>query len=147
MSRTRPSSLPTTVLYPCYPAPTSTVLANTSYNYFARTPRKTSSSAVKNACLLVSYVAMDVLLLLSARVAGMCLSSRCLAMGIHVTIFVTCLRSRFLKMWCKCLRVTCRLRYRLSNARYIKTCKLFILFCNSDCMASSDKGKTVSVLN
>jgi hypothetical protein len=29
---------------------------------------------------------MDVLLLLSACVAGMCLPTRCLAMGIHVTI-------------------------------------------------------------
>jgi hypothetical protein len=40
-----------------------------SYNSLARTPRKTSSSVVKNACLLVRYIAMDVLLL-SAFVVG-----------------------------------------------------------------------------
>jgi hypothetical protein len=71
---------------PCYSASTYT-LPNTSYNHFARTPQKTRSSVVKNACLLVRYLAMDVLLLLSARVAGICLPTRCLAMGIHVPLF------------------------------------------------------------
>jgi hypothetical protein len=65
---------------------TSTVPQNTSYNYFARTLRKTPSYIVQNVCLLVCYIAMDVLLL-SACVAGMCLQNRCLAMVIHVTIF------------------------------------------------------------
>jgi hypothetical protein len=50
------------------------------------TPRKTPSSVVKNACLLVGYLAMDVLLLLRPYASGMCLPSRCLTMGICVTI-------------------------------------------------------------
>jgi hypothetical protein len=62
----------------------STVLPNTSYNHFARTPWKTSS-IVQNACLLVRYLSMY-LLLLSACVAGMYLPTLCLAMGIQVTV-------------------------------------------------------------
>jgi hypothetical protein len=45
-------------------------------------PQKTPSSVVKNACLLVHYLAMDVLLL-SVFIVGMCLLNRCLAMDIH----------------------------------------------------------------
>jgi hypothetical protein len=71
----------------CYSASTSTVLPNTSCSHFEGTPWKTPSSIVQNSCLLVRYLAMDVLLLLSAYVAGMCLSARCLEKGIHVTIF------------------------------------------------------------
>jgi hypothetical protein len=63
------------------------VLPEASYNHFARTPRKTPSSVVQNACLLVRYIAVDVLLLLSACVAEMFLPTRCLAVGIHVTIY------------------------------------------------------------
>jgi hypothetical protein len=51
---------------------TTTVLPNTSYNHFARTTRKTPSSIVKNACLLVRYLAVDVLLLLRERVLWEC---------------------------------------------------------------------------
>jgi hypothetical protein len=49
-------------------------------------PRKTPSSVVKNACLLVRYPEMDVLLLLTVYASGMCLPSRCLAMGICFTV-------------------------------------------------------------
>jgi hypothetical protein len=42
-----------------------------SYNYSARTPKKTPSSIVKYACLLARYLVMDVLLLL-ARVLWDC---------------------------------------------------------------------------
>jgi hypothetical protein len=86
ISRTRPSSLPTAVLYSFYSASTSSFLPNTSYNHFARAIRKTPSSIVHNACLLARYLAVDVLLLLSACIAGMYLPTRCLAMGIHVTL-------------------------------------------------------------
>jgi hypothetical protein len=79
----------------CYSASTSPVLPNTSYNHFARTPRKTPFSVVQNACLLVRYLAMDVLLFLGAYVAGMSLPPRCLAMGIHVTI-LSCLVAGYL---------------------------------------------------
>jgi hypothetical protein len=75
---------------PCYSASTMSVLVNTSYNHFARTPRKTPSSVVQNACLLVRYLSMDVLLLLSVFLAGVCLQNRCLAMRIHVTILSRC---------------------------------------------------------
>jgi hypothetical protein len=54
--------------------------------YFsARTPRKASFSVVKNACLSVRYLAMDVLLL-SACVTETCLSTCSLAMGLQVTL-------------------------------------------------------------
>jgi hypothetical protein len=39
-----------------------------SYNTSARTPRKTPSSIVRDACLLVRYLSVEVLLLLRARV-------------------------------------------------------------------------------
>jgi hypothetical protein len=46
---------------PCYSAvSTSPLLPNTSYNNFARTIRKTPSSVVNNACLLVRYLAIRV---------------------------------------------------------------------------------------
>jgi hypothetical protein len=51
------------------------------YNSSAWTPRKAPSSFVKNACLLVRYLAMDGLLLLRTYSSGMFLPSRCLAMG------------------------------------------------------------------
>jgi hypothetical protein len=46
----------------------SRLLTVPSYNSSARTPRKTPSSVVRNACLLVRYLTMDVLLLSRARV-------------------------------------------------------------------------------
>jgi hypothetical protein len=46
---------------------------------------KHGHSTVEEACWLVRYLAIDGLLL-SAFVAGICLPTRCLAMGIHVTI-------------------------------------------------------------
>jgi hypothetical protein len=49
----------------------------------ARNPRKTPSSVVNNVC----YLAMNALLL-RAHVAGICLSTRCLAMDIRVTISI-----------------------------------------------------------
>jgi hypothetical protein len=55
------------------------------YNNFARNPQKTAS-VVKKACLMIRCLAMDVLFLRALARAGMCLPSRCLAMGIHVTI-------------------------------------------------------------
>jgi hypothetical protein len=72
---------------PCHSASTDPVLLSTSHNHFARTPRKTQSRVVKNACLLLHYLAMDVLLL-SACVARMRLPARCLAMGIQVAIYL-----------------------------------------------------------
>jgi hypothetical protein len=55
------------------------------YNYFERTTQKTQS-VVKEACLLIRYVAVDVLLLCAFASAAVYLPSRCLAMGIHVTL-------------------------------------------------------------
>jgi hypothetical protein len=54
-----------------------------SYNSSARTPRKTLSSIIKNACFLI--LAIDVLLL-TACASGMCLPSRCLAMDTCVRV-------------------------------------------------------------
>jgi hypothetical protein len=48
----------------CTPSILSTV---PSYNSSARTPRKTPSSLVNNACLLVRYIAMNILLLLTVQ--------------------------------------------------------------------------------
>jgi hypothetical protein len=44
------------------------------------------ASVVKGMCLLIPCLAIDVLFLSDFACAGMCLSGRCLAMGIHVTI-------------------------------------------------------------
>jgi hypothetical protein len=65
-------------------------LTVTSYNLPARTPRKSPSSVVKNSYLLGRYLAMNVLLLLTAYASGTSLPSRCLAMGICVTIYIFC---------------------------------------------------------
>jgi hypothetical protein len=43
-------------------------------------------SIVEKACLLIRCSAMNVLLLHACASAGMCLQSRCLAMGLYVTI-------------------------------------------------------------
>jgi hypothetical protein len=56
-----------------------------SYNYFTRTTRKTAC-IVDEACLPRPCLSIDVLLFRAFVSAGMCLASRCLAMGIHVTI-------------------------------------------------------------
>jgi hypothetical protein len=56
------------------------------YNNFARAPRKAPSSIVKKVCLLTRCLAIDILLLSEFACAGVSLPSRCLAMGIHVTI-------------------------------------------------------------
>jgi hypothetical protein len=61
-----------------------------SYNSSARTPRKTPPSVVKNACLLVRYLAVDVLL--RAYASGICLPSCCLAMGICITLLSSFVR-------------------------------------------------------
>jgi hypothetical protein len=53
-----------------------------------RTPRKTPFYVIKDAYLLVRCLATGVLLLRAGCVAGMCLPTRCLAMGIHVTISI-----------------------------------------------------------
>jgi hypothetical protein len=44
-----------------------------------------TASVVKEVCLLVRFLAMDVLML-HAYALRECLQSRCLAMGIHITI-------------------------------------------------------------
>jgi hypothetical protein len=49
--------------------------------------RKHRLSTAEKACLLIRCLAMDVLLLRALAPAGMCLPSRCLAMGLNVTIF------------------------------------------------------------
>jgi hypothetical protein len=50
--------------------------------------RKHSLSIVEKTCLLIRCLAMDVLLFRSLTLAGMCLPSRCLAMGLYATIFL-----------------------------------------------------------
>jgi hypothetical protein len=55
------------------------------YNHFPRTPRKTIC-IVNEACLLICCLATDVLFLRALARSRMCLRSRCLARGIHVTV-------------------------------------------------------------
>jgi hypothetical protein len=65
----------------------SILISSTPFrNSSAWTPQKTLCFVVKNACLLVQYLAMDVLLLLRVYASEMCFLSRCLAMGIYITI-------------------------------------------------------------
>jgi hypothetical protein len=63
----------------------SCLLPVPSYNSSVRTPQKTQFSVVKITCLLVRYLAMDVLLL-RACVTETCLPTRSLAIGLHVTV-------------------------------------------------------------
>jgi hypothetical protein len=63
------------------------MLPTLPYNHIALTPRKTSS-IVKEVCLLIRCLAIDALLLSEFASAGMCLPSRCLAMGIHVIVYL-----------------------------------------------------------
>jgi hypothetical protein len=49
--------------------------------------RKHSLFVVEKACLMIRCLEMDVLLLRAYALAGMCLPSRCLAMGLYVTIY------------------------------------------------------------
>jgi hypothetical protein len=56
------------------------------YNHFARTTQKTAS--IEEACVLICCLAMDVLLLGAFASAGISLLTRCLAVGIHVTILI-----------------------------------------------------------
>jgi hypothetical protein len=48
--------------------------------------RKYSLPIVEKACLLIRRLVMDVLLLRAYASAGICLLSRCLAVGLYVTI-------------------------------------------------------------
>jgi hypothetical protein len=56
---------------------------------------------VKKVCLLIHCLAIDVILLSEFACMGMCLLSRCLAMGIHVTILFT---SRTIMILCHGVR-------------------------------------------
>jgi hypothetical protein len=76
--------LPTELRYTPLYSP-SILLTVPSYNSSARIPQETPSSVVKNACLLLRYLAVDVLLL-RADASVMRLPIRCLAMGMCVTL-------------------------------------------------------------
>jgi hypothetical protein len=76
------SQLNYSIAFGCTPS----ILTVASYNSSARIVRKTPSSFVKNACLLVHQLAIEILLVLSAYASGMCLPSLCLATDIYVTI-------------------------------------------------------------
>jgi hypothetical protein len=52
-------------------------------------PRRKHMPSIEKASLLIRCLAVDVLLLRAYASAGMCLPSRCLAMGLYVTIFIT----------------------------------------------------------
>jgi hypothetical protein len=51
-------------------------------------PQRKHSLSTFEACLLIRCIAMDVLLLRAYASAGICLPSRCLAMGLYVTILI-----------------------------------------------------------
>jgi hypothetical protein len=57
------------------------------YNHFARITQKTAS-IVKEVCLLICCLVMDVLLLRAFVSAGMCLPNCCLTMGLHLNIII-----------------------------------------------------------
>jgi hypothetical protein len=70
------------------------ILPNTSSQSLCTDPKENIASIVKEACILICCLAMDILFLLTLSRAGMCLSSRCLAMVIHVRIFLLYLISK-----------------------------------------------------
>jgi hypothetical protein len=58
-------------------------------NSSARIPRKTPSSVVKDACLQLHCLAVDVLLFRAFASAGTCLPTSCLTVGIYATVLST----------------------------------------------------------
>jgi hypothetical protein len=85
--KTRPSSLPTLI---CSPTTTASFGIRFSYKHFARTQWKTAC-IVDEAYLPLWCLAID-LLLLRARVAGMCLLTRCPAMDFLLFIDIPAFR-------------------------------------------------------
>jgi hypothetical protein len=63
------------------------MLLNTTLQKICTDHAENVAYIVKEACLLIRFLAMDVLLRALAP-AGMCLPSRYLAMGLYVTLFV-----------------------------------------------------------
>jgi hypothetical protein len=63
------------------------MLPNTSSYSLRMRPAENTASIFKEACLLIRCLAMDVLFLRALARAGMCLPSRRLAMGMHVTFY------------------------------------------------------------
>jgi hypothetical protein len=61
-------------------------LSFSRYNPRHGPAENTASSLLRRLYLLIRCLAMDVLLLRAFSSAGMCLPSRCLTMGIHVTL-------------------------------------------------------------
>jgi hypothetical protein len=65
-------------------------------------PRRKPASIAKEPCLLIRCLAMDVLLLRALAPAGMCLPSRCLAVGTMSQYIFVCLGVRqFINFFCK----------------------------------------------
>jgi hypothetical protein len=58
------------------------------YKPSARTTQKTTLSIVEKACLLIRCLTTDVQFLRAYALEGMCLPSRCLAMGLYHTILL-----------------------------------------------------------
>jgi hypothetical protein len=81
--------LPSPELYPIPDTTLNFASASTTEHFFVTTlhgPAENTASIVKEARLLIRCQGMDVLLLRALAPAGMCFPSRCLAMGIYVTI-------------------------------------------------------------
>jgi hypothetical protein len=81
-SRRLDSPLSTTVLYSVASSQRQSHIATDGQTDHA----ENTTSILKEACLLIRYLAIDVLLLSSLAPKGMCLPSRCLAMGLQVII-------------------------------------------------------------
>jgi hypothetical protein len=67
------------------------VIDNISLNFWQKLTRdhaENIASIVGEACLLIRCLATDVLLMRTLASAGMCLPSRCIAMGLYVTIII-----------------------------------------------------------
>jgi hypothetical protein len=101
-----------------------------SYNSSVGTPRKTPSSVLKNASLLVHYLAMDVLLWLTVYASGMCLPSHCLAMDICITL---CIKNVIIinLIWINVMEGTVIITVTSFEASLLKTRHLFPTNCIS----------------
>jgi hypothetical protein len=62
------------------------MLLNISLYQLCKDHAENTASIVKEDCLLIRYLAMDVLLLRAFASARICLPSRCLAIGLYVSI-------------------------------------------------------------
>jgi hypothetical protein len=81
-------TLPSPELGPILDNSNFTAHSTTEHFFVTTSHAENTASIVKEACLLIRCLAMDILLLRAFASARMCLPSPCLAIGRHATILL-----------------------------------------------------------